>query len=200
MRVSSGTVVGPPPVISPVQISDVTGLVNELSVRPMKGVGFGIGRTAVINQAGQVDAASGNLGDCVRVDGSSGPCGSGGGVTSGSFADSEVPAGVVNGSNTVFTLASAPSPAASLELYRNGLLMRQGTDYQIATNTITFFIGSVPQSADLLVASYRFANPNDPLSSLASPQVVCSSTGSSTSGTTSSSLSYAIGPGKPSGA
>ncbi|MBZ5674876.1 MAG: hypothetical protein LAP61_11570 [Acidobacteriia bacterium] len=184
VRVSSGTVVGPPPVISPVQISDVTGLVNELSVRPMKGVGFGIGRTAVINQAGQVDAASGNLGDCVRVDGSSGPCGSGGGVTSGSFADSEVPAGVVNGSNTVFTLASAPSPAASLELYRNGLLMRQGTDYQIATNTITFFIGSVPQSADLLVASYRFANPNDPLSSLASPQVVCSSTGSSTSGTT----------------
>jgi len=184
VRVSSGTVVGPPPVISPVQISDVTGLVNELSVRPMKGVGFGIGRAAVINQAGQVDAASGNLGDCVRVDGSSGPCGSGGGVASGSFADSEVPAGAVNGSNTVFTLATAPSPASSLQLYRNGLLMRQGVDYQIATNTITFFIGSVPQSGDLLVASYRFANPNNPLSSLASPQVVCSSTGSSTSGAT----------------
>ena len=33
------------------------------------------------------------------------------------------------------------------------------------------------------MASYRFANPNDPLSSLASPQVVCSSTGSGTSGT-----------------
>jgi len=184
VRVSSGTVIGPPPVISPVQINDVTGLVNELSVRPMKGVGFGIGRAAVINQAGQVDAASGNLGDCVRVDGSSGPCGSGGGVASGSFADSEVPAGAVNGSNTVFTLATAPSPASSLQLYRNGLLMRQGVDYQIATNTITFFIGSVPQSGDLLVASYRFANPNSPLSSLASPQVVCSSTGSSTSGAT----------------
>jgi len=184
VRVSSGTVIGPPPVISPVQINDVTGLVNELSVRPMKGVGFGIGRAAVINQAGQVDAASGNLGDCVRVDGSSGPCGSGGGVAGGSFADSEVPAGAVNGSNTVFTLATAPSPASSLQLYRNGLLMRQGVDYQIATNTITFFIGSVPQSGDLLVASYRFANPNSPLSSLASPQVVCSSTGSSTSGAT----------------
>src|SRR5512142_3466674 len=37
VRVSSGTVIGPPPVISPVQINDVTGLVNELSVRPMKG-------------------------------------------------------------------------------------------------------------------------------------------------------------------
>ena len=67
--------VGPPPVLAPVQISDVVGLPNELSVRPMKGVGFGIGRAAVINQAGQIDAASGNLGDCVRVDGSSGPCG-----------------------------------------------------------------------------------------------------------------------------
>jgi|SRR5665213_124213 len=181
VRVSSGTVIGPPPVLAPVQISDVTGLTNELSIRPMKGVGFGIGRAAVINQAGQIDAASGNLGDCLRVDGSSGPCG--GGAAGGSFADAEIPAGVVNGSNTVFTLASAPSPASSLELYRNGLLMLQGTDYQISTNTITFFLASVPQTGDLLVASYRFANPNDPLSSRASPQVVCSSTGSSTSGT-----------------
>jgi hypothetical protein len=182
VRISSGTVIGPPPVIAPVQITDVVGLSNELSVRPMKGVGFGIGRTAVINQAGQIDAASGNLGDCVRVDGSSGPCGGGGGISS-SFADAEVPAGTVDGSNTVFTLTSAPSPAGSLELYRNGLLMRQGADYQISGNTVTFFLASVPQSGDLLVASYRFANPNDPLSSLASPQVVCSSTGSGTSDT-----------------
>lgn len=184
VRISSGTVIGPPPVTTPVQISDVVGLSNELSVRPMKGVGFGIGRAAVINQAGQIDAASGNLGDCLRVDGSSGPCGSGGGGTAGSsFADAEVPAGAVNGSNTVFTLASTPSPAGSLELYRNGLLMRQGADYQISGNTVTFFLASVPQSGDLLVANYRFANPNDPLSSLASPQVVCSSPGSGTSGT-----------------
>jgi hypothetical protein len=176
-------VIGPPPVIAPVQISDVTGLPNELAVRPMKGVGFGIGRAAVINQAGQIDAASGNLGDCVRVDGSSGPCGSGGGASGANFADAEVPSGTVNGSNTTFTLTSVPSPAGSLELYRNGLLMRQGADYQISTNVITFFLGSVPQTGDLLVASYRFANPSDPLSSLASPQVVCSSAGSSTSGT-----------------
>jgi hypothetical protein len=66
--------------------------------------------------------------------------------------------------------------------------MRQGTDYQIIGNTITFFLASVPQTGDLLVASYRFANPNDPLSSLASPQVVCSSTGSSTSSTTLTEL------------
>src|SRR5690349_333705 len=68
VRVSTGTIVGPPPVTSPVQLSDVVGLINELSVRPQKGIGFGIGRTAVINSAGQIDAASGNLSDCVRVD------------------------------------------------------------------------------------------------------------------------------------
>jgi hypothetical protein len=184
VRVAAGTVIGPPAVTTPIQIGDVVGLTNELALLPMEGVGFGIGRTAVINQSGQIDAASGNLGDCVRVDGSSGPCGSGGGVAAGSFADAEVPAGVINGSNAVFTLASAPSPAGSLELYLNGLLMSQGTDYQLSTNTITFFLASVPQTGDILVASYRFANPNNPLSSLASPQVVCSSAGSSTSGTT----------------
>jgi len=188
VRVSTGTVIGPAAVTTPVQIGDVVGLSNELAVRPMKGVGFGIGRAAVIDQAGQIDAASGNLGDCVRVDGSSGPCGGGGGGLGGSFADAEVPVGAVNGTNAVFTLASTPSPASSLELFLNGLLMRQGTDYQIIGNTITFFLASVPQTGDLLVASYRFANPNDPLSSLASPQVVCSSTGSSTSSTTLTEL------------
>ena len=91
--------------------------------------------------------------------------------------------GTVNGSNAVFMLVSTPSPAGSLELFRNGLLQRQGADYQVSGNTITFFLASVPQSGDLLVASYRFADPSNPLSSLATPQVVCSSTGSSTSNT-----------------
>src|SRR5580704_19301931 len=86
VRVSTGTVIGPAAVTTPVQIGDGVGLSNELAVRPMKGVGFGIGRAAVIDQAGQIDAASGNLGDCVRVDGSSGPCGGGGGGLGGSFA------------------------------------------------------------------------------------------------------------------
>jgi len=183
VRVSAGTVIGPAAVTTPTQITDVVGLSNELAVRPMKGAGFGVGRAAVINQAGQIDAASGNLGDCVRVDGSSGPCGGGSGGAGANFADSEVPAGAINGSNAVFTLASAPSPAGSLELYLNGLLMSQGADYQISANTITFFLASVPQTGDLMVASYRFASTGNLVSSLTSPQVVCSSTGTSTSGT-----------------
>ena len=93
------------------------GLENELALRPQEGVGFTVGRAAVINTSGQIDGAAGNLSDCVRVDGSSGPCGSGGGGVLPSFSDGEMPAGTINGSNTVFTLAFTPSPAASLDLF-----------------------------------------------------------------------------------
>lgn len=181
--VSTGSVVGPAPITSsPVAIADVTGLASALAVRPQEGVGFAIGRTAVINTAGQIEGAVGNSGDCVHVDGSSGACG-GGGLTS-LYSDGETPAGTVNGTNTVFTLLNAPSPAGSLDLYRNGLLMAQGSDYVLTGNTIQFFLLSTPQPGDVIIASYRYGNPNNPLSSLTSPQVVCSSAGTSTSSTT----------------
>jgi hypothetical protein len=186
--VSQGSVVGPPPLTSPVEISDVVNLTNELAVRPTEGAGFAIGRAAVIDTSGLIDGASGNLGDCVHVDGSSGPCGSGGGGVLPSFSDGETPAGAVNGTNAMFTLAFSPSPAAALLLYRNGLLMKQGTDYSLSGNTITFFLASVPQATDLLVASYRYANPSNPLGTLTSPQVICSSTGTNTSATTLTQL------------
>ncbi len=177
--VSTGTVVGPAPVTSPVLISDVVGLTNDLALAAQKGVGFALGRTAIVNDEGQIDSASGNLSDCMRVDGSSGPCGSSAGVFP-SFSDSEIPAGAINGSNTVFTLAFPPSPAGSLELYLNGLRLDATVDFTLVTNTVTFFTGSIPQSGDLVLASYRYANPSNPLGSLATPQVVCSSTGGST--------------------
>jgi hypothetical protein len=153
VRVSSGTVVGPPPVISPIQIGDVVGLPNALAVRPTEGVGFATGRAAVIDQAGQIDGATGNPGDCVKVNGSSGPCGSTGGGPL--FSDGEMPTGVINAINTTFTLNFSPSPAASLTLFRNGLLMKQGTDYSLSGGVITFSLGSVPQTGDVLLASYR---------------------------------------------
>lgn len=184
VRVSSGTVVGPLPVTSPVQIGDITGLENELAIRPLEGVGFTVGRAAVINSSGQIDGAAGNLSDCVRVDGSSGACGSGGGGLLPSFADGEVPTGSINGANTGFSLANSPSPPGSLDLYLNGLLMRQGGDYTLSNNIVTFLTASTPQSGDTLLASYRFGNPNNPLGSLTAAQVICSSTGSSSSSTT----------------
>ncbi len=51
--------------------SDVAGLVSDLAVRPLKGPGFAPSRAAVINSSGAIDAALGNAGDCVLVDGTS---------------------------------------------------------------------------------------------------------------------------------
>ena len=184
IRISAGAVVGPPPVISPVQIGDIVGLANALNTRPTQGVGFSPARAAVINQAGQLDAASGNLGDCVRVDGTSGPCGGNGGGVTPLFADEETPSGSVDGTNVTFLLSKAPSPASSLELYRNGLQLRRGTDYSLSGFTLTFFTGSIPQLGDLLIARYRYADPANPLGSLTSSQVVCSSIGVSTTSVT----------------
>lgn len=173
---------------SPVQISDVVGLTNALALVPQKGLNFALGRAAVINTSGQIDGAAGNVADCVRVDGSSGPCGGNAGGILPLYSDAEIPAGVMNGLNTTFTLANAPSPATSLLLYLNGLLMNQGLDYTINGSTITFALTSTPQAGDLLEASYRYANPNNPLGSLTSPQVVCSTVGNETSSTSSTTL------------
>ena len=71
------------------------------------------------------------------------------------FADSEVPGGLINGTNAAFTLAAAPSPGASLQLFRNGSLLRQGTDYSLSANTVTFSSASIPHAGDALLAFYR---------------------------------------------
>lgn len=174
---------------SPIQISDVVGLVNALSTLTQKGAAFALGRAAVINSSGQIDGAAGNLGDCVRVDGSSGPCGGGGGGgLVPAYADAEVPSGIVNGLNQIFIVANTPSPTSSVEVYHNGILMEQGLDYTIAGGTITFAPVSVPQVGDIVLVNYRYANPNNPLGTLTSPQVVCSTVGNATSNTSATTL------------
>ena len=154
---SSGTVIGggggAGNLTGNIPISQVTGLTSALAVLPIEGVGYAPGLAAVINASGQLSGASGNLGDCVKVDGTSGPCGGGGVLPQ--FADGETPAGTVNGSNTTFGLAFAPSPSTSIQVYLNGLRMEQGLDYTIGGATITFAAPSVPQTGDVLLANYR---------------------------------------------
>lgn len=191
IRIATGTQVGiSPPVLTQIVISDVTGLPNELSIRPSKGVAFQPARAAVINTSGQLDAASGNLSDCVRVDGTSGPCGtSSGGSGSFSFADGETPAGIVDGVNSGFGLAGAPSPAASLALYRNGLYMRGGgVDYTLNGSSITFVPAAIPQPGDVLAASYRTVAAAGPLAAYSTPEVICSAAGGTTAAATPASL------------
>ena len=192
VRLSSGTVIGPAPSTAPIQIGDVTGLANALAVRPTEGAGFSIGRTAIINPSGQIDAAAGNLGDCMHVDGSSGACGTAGSGGSGGilplFSDGEMPAGTPNGINTVFTLLFAPSPVNSLILFRNGLLQTHSFDFSLTGNVITFLAGSTPEAGDELTASYRYANPNNVLGTLTAAQVICSSAGNGTSAIVATTL------------
>ena len=139
--------------VTQIQESDVIGLVADLSIRAQKGPGFASSRAAVISDTGQIEGALGSASDCVKVDGTSGPCGSGGG--SANFVDLEAPAGVVDGSNGTFTLANIPSPASSLHLFRNGLVQKPGFDFTLSSATISFVSAAIPQPGDTILASYR---------------------------------------------
>jgi hypothetical protein len=130
--------------------SAVIGLVSDLAQRPVEGPGFGTGSVAVINQNGQIETAVGSPGSCVYIDGTTGPCGG----QQSQFFDAETPGGIVDGTNNTFTLANPPS-GTSLSLFRNGLYMSAGFDYNLSGQTITFVPGGVPQPADTLIANYR---------------------------------------------
>jgi hypothetical protein len=78
-----------------------------------------------------------------------------GGSVSG-IGGPEVPTGAANGVNGVFTLANVPQPAASLQLFRNGLLQKVGLDFAVEGRTITFMPGCLPQAGDILQANYRY--------------------------------------------
>ncbi len=154
VRLAAGSVSGSAPAAATIiTIGDVTGLQSALNVRPASGTAFTISRSAVIDATGAIDGATGNLTDCLHVDGTSGPCAS----VSTTFVDGEVPAGAINGSNAAFVLANVPNPPTSLALFRNGLLLTQGGDYTLSSNAITFLTGAVPQPNDVLAAYYRLS-------------------------------------------
>lgn len=172
---------------APIPESNVIGLTADLAARPVEGPAYAPGRVALINSTGALDAVSGSVSDCVHVDGSSGPCGTGGSSGSPTFSDGEAPAGVVDGANATFTVGAVPTPVTSLALYRNGVLQKMGQDYTVSGNTIQFVTGSTPQPGDTLLASYR-VTPAGSAQGPPTPQVLCSGTGTATSATTISSL------------
>lgn len=177
-----------PPSQSPIQETDVVGLTGDLGIRPVKGPGFSAGRAALINSNGGLEAVIGNPSDCVMVDGSSGPCGGGG----PQFIDGEVPGGTIDGVNTTFTLANAPSPVTSLVLFRNGVVQQPGVDYTLNGSTVQFLAAAVPQSGDALTAWYRLAPAAGSLIAggltAPAPQITCSASGTGTSSTTFTSV------------
>ncbi|MBD3207725.1 hypothetical protein GF319_15455 [Candidatus Bathyarchaeota archaeon] len=72
------------------------------------------------------------------------------------YVDKETPTGSIDGSNTTFTLDRTPNPAASLQLYLNGLLLKEGTgnDYTIDGKEITMLYA--PEADSNFLAWYRY--------------------------------------------
>jgi hypothetical protein len=71
------------------------------------------------------------------------------------YADAIVPSGTINSSNVTFTLPQAPTPAASLELFYNGVLQTAGgVDYTLSSSTITMV--TAPLTGSSLIAWYRY--------------------------------------------
>jgi hypothetical protein len=164
--------------------SNVIGLIADLGARPTKGSSYAAGRVAMVNSTGMLDSVTGAASDCVRVDGSSGPCG----APAPSFVDGDSLTGIVDGANASFSVAAAPDPVSSLAIYRNGLLQKLGSDYTFSGRTAQFVAAAVPQPGDTLLASYRLGG--DTISPQAYPtaQVLCSGAGAATASTTLTSL------------
>lgn len=71
------------------------------------------------------------------------------------FVDAEIPGGPINGVNAVFTLANAPNPPSSLQLYKNGQKLTAGTGFSLSGASITYAAGYIPQPGDIHEAIYR---------------------------------------------
>jgi hypothetical protein len=179
----------------PITESQVTGLTADLAARPLEGAAFAPSRVAFINSLGSIDGVSGNAADCLHVDGSSGACGASG-TTTALFIDSDSPTGIVDGSNTAFTLSETPSPSTSLALYRNGIMQKAGQDFTVSGSSLLFVSANAPQPGDTLVASYRMAGVASSAGSNPQPQVLCSGTGAATTGVSLTSIAAcSIPPG-----
>ncbi len=74
-------------------------------------------------------------------------------LTPSNFVTNETPTGLVNGINTIYTLANTPI-SGSEQLYISGLALSNPSDYTISTNTITAV--SPPLTGESIKVSYRY--------------------------------------------
>lgn len=67
--------------------------------------------------------------------------------------ETEATLGTIDGKNTVFTLSYLPTSNASVNVYLNGMHLREGRDYKLSGKTLT--LSSAPGVGDSLDVSYR---------------------------------------------
>jgi hypothetical protein len=93
----------------------------------------------------------------------------GAGGSNALYVDAESPGGLINGTNSIFSLAQTPSPSASLLLYRNGLLQLNGPNYTLTGTTVTFT--AAPASTDSLEAYYRVSGASSNIAVLTDGEI-----------------------------
>jgi hypothetical protein len=119
----------------------------------------GVGTTVSVPPSGNLLLLYSDGTNVTQVSGGASSGGGGGGGTVPNFADEETPGGTIDGSNTAFTLANAPSPAASLILVRasgaggGAVLTAGGVDFTLSGANIT--MANPPAVGDTLLAWYR---------------------------------------------
>lgn len=74
------------------------------------------------------------------------------------FSNNEIPTGIQNGINVIFTLEFPQIFEGSILISSNGSVLANGLDYLISGQTITFTIA--PKSTDILRAFYAYGNNN----------------------------------------
>ena len=153
---TSNTTSASPNTSLPIQESDVTGLVSDLAVRTTKGAAFGSNAVAIVDNNGVLETAVGQVGDCVMVDGTTGPCGA------PTFVDAETPAGT-RGWRKRQPSRSPIRPAARSprRCYRNGLYQTIGFDYSAYRLDYRHFAaaGAIPQPGDTLINRFLSRRP-----------------------------------------
>ena len=69
----------------------------------------------------------------------------------------EIPSGIINGINRIFSLAFSPNPSTSLMLFMNGLLQIEGLtkNYLLTGSEILFNEDNIPLVDSNLIATYQ---------------------------------------------
>lgn len=69
------------------------------------------------------------------------------------FMDNDTPTGLVNGSNTVFTLTFTPAPTDELKVFVNGSRLKVTEDFTLSGDTLT--LNTAPPTTSIILADYR---------------------------------------------
>ena len=105
----------------------------------------GAGIAITTGSSGQITIAS-------TIDtGSLGRGSSGGLITE--LVLNEAPAGLINGSNSAFTIANTSADPTAVMLWLNGQLLTPGSDFTVSGNNITFLCAA-PRTDDILLSMY----------------------------------------------